>query len=80
MATQNSLHVPYDLLIVVNEAARAARKTTDEIVADALRRYLAHRDPDHLGQHRSEHLRRLDYTEADVPCFIAESRRADRRH
>ena len=54
MATQNNLHIPDDLLSVVNEAAGADGKTTDEIAADALRRYLAHRKLEELGKYGRE--------------------------
>ena len=53
-------------------------KTTDEIAADALRRYLAHRKLEELGKYAREQSHRLGYTEADVPRLIAESRRENR--
>ena len=75
MATQNNLHIPEDLLSAVNEAASADGKTTEEVAADALRRYLAHRKLEELGEYGREQSRRLGYTEADVPRLIAASRR-----
>ena len=54
MATQNNLHIPDDLLSAVTEAAGADGKTTDEIAADALRRYLAHRKLEELGKYGRE--------------------------
>ena len=78
MATQNNLHVPDDLLDAVNEAARADGITTEELAADALRRYLAHRKLEELGQYGREQSRRLGYTEDDVPGLIAESRNETR--
>jgi hypothetical protein len=78
MATRNNLHIPDDLLSAVNELAEAYGKTTDEIAADALRRYLAHRKLEELGKYGRERSRRLGYSEADVPRLIAESRRENR--
>ena len=78
MATQNNLHIPDDLLSAVNQAAGADGKTADEIAADALRRYLAHRKLDELGEYGREQSARLGYTEDDVPRLIAESRRENR--
>ena len=75
MATQNNLRIPDDLLNAVNEAAGADGKTTDEIAADALRRYLAHRKLEELGKYGREQSRRLGYTETDVPRLIAGCRR-----
>jgi hypothetical protein len=78
MAIQNNLHIPDDLLTAVNEAASAEGKTTDEVAAEALRRYLAHRNLEELGKYGREQSRRLGLTEADVPRLIAESRRENR--
>ena len=78
MATHNNLHIPDDLLSAVNEAAGADGKITDEIAADALRRYLAHPKLEELGRYGREQSLRLGYTEADVPRLIAESRRENR--
>jgi metal-responsive CopG/Arc/MetJ family transcriptional regulator len=80
MPTQNNLHIPDDLLRAVNEAASADGKTTDELAADAVRRYLAHRKLEELGQYGRQQSHRLGYTEADVPRLIAESRRENRGH
>lgn len=77
MAT-NNLHIPDDLLNAANTAALAEGKTTDELAADALRRYLAHRKLDELNRYGQEQARKLGYTEADVPRLIAESRRERR--
>jgi hypothetical protein len=78
VATRNNLHIPGDLLSAVSEAASADRKTTDELAAAALRRFLAHRNLEELGQYGRETSSRLGYTEADVTRLIAESRREDR--
>ena len=81
MATQNNLHIPDipdDPMSAVSEAASADGKTTDELAAEALRRYLAHRNLEELGRYGREQSSRLGYTEADVPRLIAESRRENR--
>jgi predicted transcriptional regulator len=80
MATQNNVHIPDDLLSALNEAATADGRTTDEIAAGALRRYLAHRQLEELGQYGLEQSRRLGCTDADVPRLIAESRREHGGH
>jgi hypothetical protein len=49
MATQNNVHIPDDLLTAVNEAATADGRTADEVAADAVRRYLAHRQLEELA-------------------------------
>ncbi|PWU05148.1 MAG: hypothetical protein C5B51_15310 [Terriglobia bacterium] len=78
MATLNNLHVPDDLLNAVNEAARADGVTAEELAADALRRYLAHRKLEDLGEYGREQSRRLGITEDDIPGLIAESRNEPR--
>ncbi|HJT88750.1 MAG TPA: hypothetical protein VJ732_12860 [Bryobacteraceae bacterium] len=78
MATHNNLHVPDDLLNAVNEAARADGITTEELAADALRRYLAHRKLEALSQYGRDQARRLGYTEDDVPRLISDSRNETR--
>jgi hypothetical protein len=80
MSTQNNVHIPDDLLSAVSEAAATDGKTTDEIAAEALRRYLAHRQLEELGRYGREQSSHLGYTEADVPRLIAESRREHRGH
>jgi hypothetical protein len=77
MAT-NNLHIPDDLLNAATAVAQADGKTTDELAADAMRRYLAHRKLDELGKYGRGQARKLGYTEADVPRLIAESRREQR--
>jgi hypothetical protein len=78
MAARNNLHIPEDLLSAVNEAASADGKTLDEVAADALRRSLAHRKLEELGEYGRDQARKLGYTEADVPRLIAESRHGHR--
>ena len=59
-------------------AARADGITAEELAADALRRYLAHRKLEELGQYGREQSGRLGYTEDDVSRLIAESRNETR--
>ena len=75
MAVQNKVHIPDDLLSAMHEAARADGKTPDELAADALQQYLAHRKLEELGKYGREQSRWLGLTEYDVPRLIAESRR-----
>ena len=77
MAT-NNLHIPDDLLNAATAIAQADGKTTDELAANAVRRYRVHRKLDELGKYGREQARKLGYTEADVPRLIAPSRREQR--
>ena len=78
MAAQDNLRIPDDLLNAVSEVAAADGTTTDELAADALRRYLAHRKLDDLAKYGREQSVRLGHTESDVLRLIDESRREDR--
>ncbi|MGO9261560.1 MAG: hypothetical protein ACLQU1_35440 [Bryobacteraceae bacterium] len=78
MATRDNLHIPGELLSAVTEAASAHGKTTNELAADALRRYLAHRTLEELAKYGREQARLLGFTDADVPGLIEESRRENR--
>jgi hypothetical protein len=75
MAAQNNLRIPDDLLTAVNEAAAADGKTTEELAADALRRYLANRKLEDLARYGREQSEKLGYTEDDVLRLIDDSRR-----
>jgi hypothetical protein len=78
MANQSTLHIPDDLLSAVHKAARADGSGPDELAADALQRYLAHRKLEELGTYGCEQSRRLAFTEDDGPRLIAESRPGSR--
>jgi len=78
MATGNNLHIADDLLSAVHEAAAADGRSTDDIAEEALRRYLAHRKLDELGEYGRGQSERLGYTEADALRLIDESRRERR--
>ncbi len=80
MATRNNLRIPDDLLNAANEAAAADGRSTDDLAAEALRRYLAHRKLEDLGEYGRGQAERLGYTEADVLRLIDESRREHRAH
>jgi hypothetical protein len=80
MATGNNLHIPDDLLNAVCEAAAADGRSTDDVAAEALRRYLAHRKLAEIGEYGRGQSESLGYTEADVLRLIDESRRERRAH
>jgi hypothetical protein len=80
MATGNNLHIPDDLLSAVHEVAVADGRSTDDLAAEALRRYVAHRKLVDLGEYGRGQAERLGYTEADVLRLIDESRRGRSTH
>ena len=77
MATNNA-HIPDDLLTAVNAVAQAEGKTIDDILAEAARRYLAHKELDDLVERGRSYSQRLDRKPSDVARLIQESRTEQR--
>jgi predicted transcriptional regulator len=83
MATQNEIHIPADLLAQVQSVAKSQGRTTDEVAADALKRYLAREWANRLSREGEENRRRLgleteEQAEEYVNRTIAEYRRESR--
>jgi hypothetical protein len=70
MANGRNLHAPG-----TPQAAAAEGVPADDLAAEALRRHLAHRELEDLGEYGRGQAERLGYTEADVLRLIDESRR-----
>ena len=64
-----------ELLREVQEAADAERRGVDEVLADAVRRYLDDRKWRNLLEAGSRRAQALGVTEDDVPRLVAEARR-----
>lgn len=64
----------------VEEAARAEQRQPDELVQDAVRRYLKDRHWEALVSYGRERARALGYKPSDVNRLIAEQRRESRAH
>ena len=74
----NNAHIPGDLLNAVSAAAQAEGKTADELLAEAARRYLAHKELDGLVERGRSYSRRLNRKPSDVLRLIEESRNEQR--
>jgi predicted transcriptional regulator len=70
-----SVALPDDLVTAVSELAQASGKTTDEVVEDATRRYVAHQRLDRLVRRNEGRATALGITEDDVPRVIEQWRR-----
>lgn len=75
---KQSIDVPPALLAEIKAAAEAERRTADELVREAVERYLEDRRWKGLLAYGEERARSLGLTEADVPRLIAESRQEKR--
>jgi predicted transcriptional regulator len=70
-----SVALPDDLITAVSEIAQASGKTTDQVVEDATRRYVAHERLDRLVRRNEGRAAALGISEEDVPRVIEEWRR-----
>lgn len=70
-----SVKVPSGLLAEVRAAALEESRTTDELIVEAVQKYLKDRRWQQLLTYAEEQARSLGLTEADVPRLIDEYRR-----
>ena len=68
-----------ELLHAVREAAAAEQRSVDEVLADAVRRYLNERKWQNLVESGSRRARDMGLTEDDVPRLVEEARRDRQR-
>jgi hypothetical protein len=71
--------MPADLLAQAREAADEEHRTADELVSEAVRRYLKDRQWQRLIAYGHERARQLGLTEKDVPRLIGEYRQEERQ-
>jgi len=77
--SENSVSMPPSLLAEVQAAAREEHREADELVRDAVQRYLKDRRWQRLIAYGHEQARKLGLTEQDVPRLIAEYREEKRQ-
>jgi hypothetical protein len=75
MASQNNVHIPDNLLSAMSVAAQAEGKTADEVLAEAARRYLAHKELDDLVESGRTHAERVGRTPAEAVTTVRDIRR-----
>lgn len=73
------VHLRPELLARVREAADEDHRSTDELIGDAVERYLKDRRWSRLASYGEEQARKLGYTEHDLPRLIAEYRQERRK-
>ena len=74
-AEKNTPAIPPSLLAEIQAAADEEKRTLEELLREAIERYLENRRWQHLVSYSQQRARELGLTEADVPRLIAESRR-----
>ncbi len=73
MATSN-VSIPARLLAEIRNAAATEHRTVDEVLADAVERYLENRSWTNLLAYGSEKAKTLGISESDIDRLISESR------
>lgn len=74
MAAGNTISLPEDLLARVRGAAESEHRSVDDVLAEAVERYLEDRSWTRLLTYGAERAAALEIEEQDVERLIAESR------
>jgi metal-responsive CopG/Arc/MetJ family transcriptional regulator len=74
MATGKNVSLPEPLLAEIQNAAEAEHRSVDDMLADAVKRYLEDRSWTRLLVYGQERAAELGIKESDVDRLIAESR------
>lgn len=80
MATGNNISLPEQLLAGIRSAADAERRSVDDVLADAVQRYLEDRSWTNLLEYGANRARALGIEEPEVDRLIAQSRAEQRQH
>jgi hypothetical protein len=73
-----AIHIPRDLLAQAQALADEEHRTAEDVVREAVERYLSDRRWQRLYAYGEERAKALGLTEADVPRLITEYRREQR--
>jgi metal-responsive CopG/Arc/MetJ family transcriptional regulator len=80
MGAANNISLPEPLLAEIKSAAQAEHRSVDEVLADAVKRYLEERSWTKLLGYGAERAKALGVKESDVDQLIAEVRAEQRSH
>jgi metal-responsive CopG/Arc/MetJ family transcriptional regulator len=78
MATGNNISLPEPLLSEIRSAAQLEHRSTEEVLADAVSRYLEERSWTNLLTYGQQRAAALGIEESDVDRLISESRAEER--
>ena len=74
-AEDSVIAIPPSLLTEIEAAANEEKRPVEEVLREAIERYLENRRWQRILDYGQQRARELGLTEADVPRLIAESRR-----
>ena len=80
MGAANNISLPEPLLAEIQSAAQAEHRSVDEVLTEAVKRYVEERSWAKLLSYGAERARVLGVQESDVDRLIAESRAEQRSH
>jgi hypothetical protein len=80
MGTANNISIPEPLLAEIQIAAQAEHRTVDEVLTEAVKRYVEDRSWTKLLDYGAERAKTLGIKESDIDRLIAESRAEGRGH
>ena len=80
MGAANNISLPEPLLAEIQSAAQAEHRSVDEVLTDAVKRYVEERSWAKLLSYGAERAKALGVQECDVDGLIAESRAEQRSH
>jgi len=80
MGAANNISLPEPLLAEIQIAAQAEHRTVDEVLTDAVKRYVEERSWTKLQDYGAERAKTLGIKESDIDQLIAQSRAEQRRH
>jgi len=78
-AEENTIAIPPSLLAEIQAAAEEEKRPAEEVLREAIERYLRNRRWQRILAYGEERARALGLTEADVPRLIAEYRKEQRQ-
>jgi metal-responsive CopG/Arc/MetJ family transcriptional regulator len=78
MGAANNISLPEPLLAEIQSAAQAEHRSVDEVLTDAVKRYVEDRSWTTLLEYGAERAKALGVNESDVDRLIAESRAEQR--
>jgi hypothetical protein len=80
MEAVNNISLPEPLLAEIRSAAQAEHRSVDEVLIDAVKRYVEERSWTRLLDYGAERAKELGVKEPDIDRLIAESRAEQRSH
>jgi metal-responsive CopG/Arc/MetJ family transcriptional regulator len=80
MNAANNISLPEPLLAEIQSAAQAEHRSVDEVLIDAVKRYVEERSWMKLLDYGAEQAKTLGIKESDIDRLIAESRAERRGH